>query len=87
MNTKPITLVREDFIKNLATLINTSSLPMFVVEPILRQYADEVAVLAKQQLELDRQNYLSSQEQEKRESNAEENKVAENTTEDNNTEA
>ena len=53
---KPITLVREDFQNDLVTLINTSPLPMFAIEPILRQYADDVAVIAKQQLEMDRQN-------------------------------
>lgn len=82
---KPITLVREDFINALVTLINTSPLPMFAVEPILRQYADAVAVSAKQQLELDRQNYLNSQKEAIE--NTEENKVTENTTEDNNAEA
>ena len=76
---KPITLVREEFQNDLATLINTSPLPMFAIEPILRQYADEVAVVAKQQLEMDRQNYFlaQSQQQEEVESNAEESTVVE----------
>lgn len=76
---KPITLVREDFQNDLATLINTSPLPMFAIEPILRQYADEVAVIAKQQLEMDRQNYLIAQNQklEEVESNDEESNVVE----------
>ena len=69
---KPITLVREDFQNDLVTLINTSPLPMFAIEPILRQYADDVAVIAKQQLEMDRQNYLIAQSQQEIESNAKE---------------
>lgn len=80
MNAKPSTLVREDFINDLATLINTSPLPMFAIEPILRQYADAVAVASKQQLETDRQNYFmhQSQQQEKAENNAQENNAEEN---------
>lgn len=77
---KPITLVREDFQIDLATLINTSPLPMFAIEPILRQYAEEVAAVAKQQLEIDRQNYFlsQSQQQEKVEDNTKEDNVEEN---------
>ena len=60
MDQKPITLLREDFINSLSTLINTSQLPMFIVEQVLRQFTIEVTELSNQQLELDRQRYLES---------------------------
>lgn len=62
---KPITLVREDFIHALTDLINTSKLPAFIIEPILRDAHSEVQVVAANQLESDRKRYneaMKSQE-------------------------
>ena len=56
-NNKPITLVREDFMSNVAMLINQSGLPLFVIEECLRQLHNGVSELARQQLEQDRQAY------------------------------
>lgn len=63
---KPITLVREDFIKALTDLINASKLPAFIIEPILRDAHSEVRVAAANQLESDRKRYntaINSQEE------------------------
>ena len=45
---KPIMVQIQDFKKDLSTLIQDSKLPIFIVEPILREFAQE-ANLALQQ--------------------------------------
>ena len=57
---KPLTLLREDFIGNVARLINESGLPLFVVEDVMRQLTNSVSELARQQLEQDRKAYAQS---------------------------
>lgn len=56
---KPISLIREELIENIVGLINESNLPLFVVEPILKDLYLEVKNGAQQQLENDRQQYQS----------------------------
>jgi hypothetical protein len=46
---KPITVIYEDFKQGLASLINDSGLPAFMIEPILRDYLEEVRRVASQQ--------------------------------------
>lgn len=67
---KPITLIRSEFISNLTNSINNSSLPAFVLEPILRDFYNEVRVLAQQQLEEDRKNYLTALEKANKETDS-----------------
>lgn len=59
---KPITLIRAELISNLTNSINNSSLPAFVIEPILKDLYNEVRALTQQQLEEDRKNYLTALE-------------------------
>lgn len=54
---KPITLVREELIKNLIELINSQQLPMFVIESILKDLLDEVHNLNIKQTEEDKKKY------------------------------
>lgn len=54
---KPITLVREDFISNLSNAINESQLPAFIVESILKDFLNEVHIASQRQLEADRAKY------------------------------
>lgn len=54
---KPITLVRSDFIKDIANVINNSGLPAFVIEPILKNFLDEVRIVMNQQYENDKIQY------------------------------
>lgn len=54
---KPITLVREELIKNLIELINSQQLPMFIIESILKDLLDEVHSLNVKQTEEDRRKY------------------------------
>ena len=57
---KPVTLIREELIEDMVRLINGSSLPLFVIEPILKDLYLEVKNGAQQQLERDRVQYQSS---------------------------
>ncbi len=54
---KPTSVARADFINDLATMINMSNLPAFILEPIMRDMWREVANAAQKQLELDRRAY------------------------------
>lgn len=55
--TKPITVVREEFISSLCKLINNSGLPMFAVESILRDITAETKAAAQKQYEIDKKAY------------------------------
>ena len=54
---KPITIVRAEFISNLINLINTSKLPLFIIEPILKDVYFEVKDGAQKQYESDVARY------------------------------
>jgi hypothetical protein len=54
---KPVTVVRAEFISNLTNLINESKLPLFVVEPILKDVYLEVRDASQKQYEHDLMNY------------------------------
>ncbi len=72
---KPITLIREDFIKSMARTINTSKLPAFVIEPILANLLDEVRAAAVKQYESDKAKY--EQEIANEEANNDRNRLSE----------
>ena len=54
---KPMTIVREELIDNIANLINTSTLPFFVIEDILKNFLKEVHIASQHQMEVDKQKY------------------------------
>lgn len=54
---KPISIVREEFIKNIADVINDSMLPAFIIEPILKDMYLESKVAAQRQYESDKRQY------------------------------
>ena len=54
---KPSTIVYEEFKQNLANLINNSGLPAFIVEPVLRDYLNEVQIMAQRQYMADKTAY------------------------------
>ena len=62
---KPVTLLKEDFLRSLINLCNNSGLPLFVVEYILKDVYLEVKTLAKKQYEADltKYNHLNKSEQ------------------------
>lgn len=54
---KPITIAREEFANNLVNTINTSRLPLFVVEYILKDVLGEVHRVSMKQLQEDKTKY------------------------------
>lgn len=54
---KPITLLYEDFKKELTNLINHSGLPAFIVETVLQNYLAETKIIVKKQYESDTKRY------------------------------
>lgn len=54
---KPITIVVEDFKNDMINLINTSKLPLFVVEYILKDLIQDVHSGHLKQLQIDKQKY------------------------------
>ena len=57
---KPITVIYEDFKQGLTSLINDSGLPAFMIEPVLRDYLEEVRRVASQQYQSDKVQYESA---------------------------
>ena len=58
--TKPITVVRQEFIEKMVDEINTCGLPLFVVEPILKDLLNEVSIAVKRQYETEKAQYEQS---------------------------
>lgn len=54
---KPMSVARSEFIQSLTNLINESTLPLFVIESILKDMYSDVRSLSQRQLEIDLKNY------------------------------
>lgn len=54
---KPITMLADDFKKQMANLINTTNLPYFIIESIMKDLVQEVAFMSNKQLEIDEKRY------------------------------
>lgn len=54
---QPITILAEDFQRNLVALINGSGLPFFAIRGILKDCIEEVTIAGQKQLATDRQHY------------------------------
>ena len=54
---KPITVARQEFAEKLIKEVNECQLPMFIVEPILKDLLDAVKSAAHKQYELDKAQY------------------------------
>lgn len=48
--TKPASILRSEFITSLTELINTSGLPAFIIEPILKDFYFDIKSIAQNQL-------------------------------------
>lgn len=55
--TKPITVIRQEFVEQLITAVNECQLPMFVIEPILQDLLNVVKSAAQKQYEADKAQY------------------------------
>ena len=54
---KPITVVYEDFRQNMASLINNSGLPPFIIESVLCNFLNETRIAMEKQYQLDKTQY------------------------------
>ena len=60
---KPVILLREEFSNNLASLINSSELPLYVIEPILINTLNEVRTVLQAQYTKELQVYNKAVEE------------------------
>ena len=56
---KPIMVIRQEFIDKISYDINNCNLPLFVIEPILKEMYLEVKSLSQQQYEMEKARYES----------------------------
>lgn len=54
---KPITLLRQEYMDNLLELSNNSGLPMFCIEDVLKNFIQQVHIASVQQYESDKEQY------------------------------
>lgn len=54
---KPITVAANDLLNDLVNLINSSGLPYFIIENILKDCYNEVHMASQQQIKADRERY------------------------------
>jgi hypothetical protein len=54
---KPITIKYEEFKQDLASLINNSGLPPFMIESILQSYLYETKIVVNKQYQFDKEQY------------------------------
>ena len=54
---KPLTLVKEEFLNNLVVLCNNSELPFFIIEGVLKDLLQDIHVASQKQFEADKINY------------------------------
>ena len=57
MLTKPMSVLRQEFIERLVDDINKCQLPLFVIEPILQNILSEVKAAAQRQYEIEKAQY------------------------------
>ena len=68
---KPLSLLREDLVNNLVDLINTSRVPLLLVEPILESILTQVKKANLKQLEIDKANWEAKAQNDSLEGNDE----------------
>jgi hypothetical protein len=56
---KPITIMRQEFAEKISDVINNCNLPLFIIEPILKDVYLEVKSLSQKQYEMDKDEYES----------------------------
>ena len=57
---KPITIIKEEVVNDIANVINNSMLPAFVIENILKDMYLEAKAMAQRQYEIDKERYEES---------------------------
>lgn len=54
---KPVSMIRMEFITALTELINNSNLPLFIIEPILKDMYNDVRIASQKQTEEEIRQY------------------------------
>ena len=54
---KPSTIIYEEFKHDLTALINNSGLPAFIIEPVLKDFLNEIRIMAQRQYQKDLAEY------------------------------
>lgn len=62
---KPITVIREEIINEIVSVLDKSKIPFFMLEDILKLILSEVSKAAVQQLESDKKRYNTELEKSK----------------------
>ena len=57
---KPITVASSEFVSSMATLINESGLPAFIIGLLMKEMIRDINVLSKRQLESDEALYKAN---------------------------
>lgn len=57
---KPISLLKEDYMRGVVNLTNESRLPLFIVEYVLKDILNEVHAVSTKQLQEDREKYSAA---------------------------
>lgn len=68
---KPMSVARAEFIAALSDLIRKSTLPPFVIEPIINDLLNDIRILSQKQLEADIKNYHAQLAESKKENQSE----------------
>lgn len=59
---KPVSMIRMEFITALTELINNSNLPLFIIEPILKDMYNDVRIASQKQTEEEIKQYQKAME-------------------------
>ena len=65
MITKPMSVVRHEFIEQLVDVVNNCQLPMFVIESILQDMLNMVSTAAQKQYENEKAQYEAQLKEQK----------------------
>ena len=63
--TKPLSVIRQEFIEQLVNDVNNCPLPLFVIEPILQDMLNMVKSAAKAQYEAEKAQYEAQLKEQK----------------------
>ncbi len=59
---KPLVILRQECYDTIANVINSSGLPAFIIEPILKEFLEETKIAMKNEYEMSLQWYNQNQE-------------------------
>lgn len=59
---KPSSIIYEEFKRDMASLINNSGLPAFIIESVLQNFLHETVMISQRQYQFDKAEYEKSLE-------------------------